>query len=622
MSGKLQDLIKNIELLNILSSVEYSKYQYNILSFIHSDFHSSLLDEIAGSIKNLPKYIKDLENSPISTDGPTNSESSEKIDENQILAKFEIEIRLILNLIHNPLIFNSIRYIDLLQNFPNYLHKAILEQWDNILIDLPHFQKNLNPLDISLIHGILNLIQKKCPESECIFNQIIENASKGDYTKENGKESNAAAWSLFFLSNSAMLQHQFDKSVNLLEKLLVNDVENPLLWYKMGNILLDQQHLEVARNAYDRALICTELQDSDIAKLLLQLAWIDLEQQQFSMAEKNINDAIEKNPTDPFILSGFGDILSLQNKSNLALTKYQEAIVINPYFGHIWKNLGMTYLEIQEFEKAEAAFQNLVNLDPKRIENWLTFAWLFQERGDAIRAIKNLQVGLEFNPHSSQILLELASINDTIGDKKEEFKYLMLAQRYHPLSNDVQNAVGHYFLDRDDYRKAEETFGEALKRDPRNISAINGMAIIAYQYEDDFKKAEKLFTKAMILEPKNIMTLIQLGQLYYQEEQFEKSRGSFQKVLEINPKEVIVIHYLGLLAWSQDLNYKEARDYFLKALKIEVSLEIGMDLAELYVSDLDQPEKANELIILLLEKYPNDRKLKEFVAELKEFQKK
>ncbi|MHA1562910.1 MAG: tetratricopeptide repeat protein, partial [Promethearchaeota archaeon] len=351
---------------------------------------------------------------------------------------------------------------------------------------------------------------------------------------------------------------------------------------------------------------------------LMQLVWIKIEFHQFEKAQELIETAKKNDLNDPYIYNSLGDLKRYQQDTLGSINAYTNAIEMNPYEPLFWKNLALMYMQIGEFKQAQVAIDELMILDPDKIDPWITYAWLYEEKNEFENAILKIKEGLEKIPKCAELYIELARCYNEIGDGLGEFKFLQKAREVSPQNVNVLNGLAYYFLNNDDYEASEEIFQQILKIDTANITALNGLATLKYEEHHDPSSAENYLKQSIEIDPTNLQTWIQYGQLIFHEEKYIEAEKYFKKALEINPQHISVLHYLGLIAWGIHGDLKQAESYFKQGLSFESdNISISLDLIELYRTDLKQIDKAKEITKNLLEILPDDKYLKEILKTLR-----
>jgi tetratricopeptide (TPR) repeat protein len=172
-------------------------------------------------------------------------------------------------------------------------------------------------------------------------------------------------------------------------------------------------------------------------------------------------------------------LLSYQNKTEAALTFYQQALLIEPSV-QIYTNLGMWLLDIQKPEEAIAAFRQVIALKPngciEHIYRMLTTALIQQGKLDEALAIC-YQV-IELNYHLQICLITGEAIDDKQGLSSVMAVYRQFAAKVHPkpisgLYYRLGNYILFYYSEKDD--EAIAAFQEALRLNPGHQYAAQAL---------------------------------------------------------------------------------------------------------------------------------------------------
>ncbi len=512
----------------------------------------------------------------------------------------EFLLILIKNFISSPLSMNSQRFLEIANQIPLQVYKKLLKKAG----DKQKFDDN--PLTDCQISGFIQLMLRNYSQAEIYFQKSIEISKNNIHTR-------------FLQSNSARLNFAFTKAETLLKNLLKNDPENVIFWDRLGLIALDRHHYSRAEKYFTKSWEKNRhTPHTSHNHSLLQLTWIKIEFHQFEKAQKLIETAKKNDLSDPYIFNTLGDLKRYQQDSIGSINAYTNAVEMNPFEPLFWKNLSLIYMQIGEFKQAQVAIDELMKLDPDKIDPWISYAWFYEEKNEFENAILKINEGLERIPNCAELYFELARCYDEIGDGLGEFKFLQKAREVSPQNVNVLNGLAYYFLHNDDYEASEEIFLHILKIDAANITALNGLATLKYEEHHDPNSAENYLKQSTEIDPTNLQTWVQYGQLAFHEEKYTEAEKFFKKALDINSQQISVLHYLGLISWGIHGDLKQAENYFIHALSVEDdNISISLDLIELYRTDLKQIDKAQEITKKLLEILPDDKYLKEILKNLK-----
>jgi superkiller protein 3 len=146
-------------------------------------------------------------------------------------------------------------------------------------------------------------------------------------------------------------------------------------------------------------------------------------------------------------------------------------------------------------------------------------------------------------------------------------------------------AKGNEFTRAGEYEKAIAEFEAALKKDPKNVSAMSNLGVVYYHLErlDD---AITQYQKAIELAPKDADIRSNLAAAYVQKGQLDSALEQYQAAINANPQ--LAEAYFGLGVVYQQM---EKKDEAIQAFEKFQSLDTGKDptatnLAKQYLQQL------------------------------------
>jgi len=307
----------------------------------------------------------------------------------------------------SPLTMNSLRYLEMANQIQLQVYNKLLKKsGDNQKYDD-------DPLIDYQVSGFIQLILRNYSQADLLFQKSLEISRNNIHSQ-------------FLQSSSARLNFNFTKAETLLQNLLKNEPNNAIFWDRLGLISLDRHHYSKAEEYFTKSWE-KKYSDYNTIKLVGQRArsvekreemnhshnnsliskiWIKIEFRQFEEAQNLIEIAKENDPKDPYIYNSLGDLKRYQQDSLGSINAYSTAIKISQYEPLFWKNLALIHMQTGDFKQAQDAIDELMNLDSDKIDPWITYAWLYEEKNEFENAILKIKEGLERIPNCAELYIE------------------------------------------------------------------------------------------------------------------------------------------------------------------------------------------------------------------------
>jgi len=207
-------------------------------------------------------------------------------------------------------------------------------------------------------------------------------------------------------------------------------------------------------------------------------------------------------------LRSLGDMQSGNNGSGnvlkLAIEQYEQIVKIEPNNMDDHLLLGRLYRLNNDLQKAEAEFKTAVKLQPDSEEAVTTLAYLYNEEGDATRAVQ-----------------VLSSVPDAGRSAK------------------MYSALGYTYEQQKQYKQAIESYRRAIELDRDNLDAIRGLAenLSNDGQTDAALEQYKIISDA---NPEDAQTYLKMAEIYRKSGKFDlaledlkKAEGMVQDSIEV-----------------------------------------------------------------------------------------
>ncbi len=189
-----------------------------------------------------------------------------------------------------------------------------------------------------------------------------------------------------------------------------------------------------------------------------------------------------------------------------AIAYLYRATKIAPHVPKIWNALGLTYMEVEEYDKAERAFRRALEIDPDFSEAKMNLGVLYFRMKDYKNAIRYLEETIkdEAFPKKHIAFYNLAKVYKEIGDKKKYMEYLKKATAYNPMFIAAQLELGNAYMDEKMYKEAEKLYKNLLSNNFKSPEIYLNLARIYYE-TGRYEKAKDMIR--LVLEDKQTTNL-------------------------------------------------------------------------------------------------------------------
>jgi len=189
--------------------------------------------------------------------------------------------------------------------------------------------------------------------------------------------------------------------------------------------------------------------------------------------------------------------LSAKNYSE-AIANFFIATQKAPNEPKVWNALGIAYMEVFEYEKAESAFRKALEVDKKFTEARLNLGVMYFRKKDYENALREIRTALtdEAFPHKHIAFYYLARIYKAIDNQNLYLENLRKATAYNPMFFEAQLELANAYEEMGDYRSALDVYRNLLNNGIRTPQIELNMARLLF-YVEDHENA-KLFIKRLI----------------------------------------------------------------------------------------------------------------------------
>ncbi len=198
-------------------------------------------------------------------------------------------------------------------------------------------------------------------------------------------------------------------------------------------------------------------------------------QDRYDLAETECRKALAEVPEHPGVISLLALTLSALDRHDEAVSTAQNAVGLAPDEPYVHYCLAIVHLNRKKIQLAQHAIREAVQLDPENAEYRSLMASAHMARREYREALQAAEGGLELDPEHEQCTNLKAMALTQLGRKDEATRVIQGALQRDPDNSWTHSNQGWSHLHQNQPHKAAEHFREALRINPNNEHAKQGM---------------------------------------------------------------------------------------------------------------------------------------------------
>lgn len=259
---------------------------------------------------------------------------------------------------------------------------------------------------------------------------------------------------------------------------------------------------------------------------------------EYDAAGRYLLRAIETGANKGACYNQLGMIEYRQKRWRPALGFFEQALKagVGKDEAMVWRNIGNVQVELFEREKALAAYQRALSIQPKDARTRLALGQFYLERNEPETALPELRAAVEIEPSLAGAFAGLGRAYRRLGDRQSSVAVLRKALELNPSDQESRYSLGQVLLAlgrRDEGRKELEIYQQVQDRVSRANS--NFTAATARLEAGDSAQAEKLLEESVMLAPSYGLGLQTFGTVLLERGNPEKAIEFLKRALAVNP---------------------------------------------------------------------------------------
>lgn len=210
-------------------------------------------------------------------------------------------------------------------------------------------------------------------------------------------------------------------------------------------------------------------------QIFIQRARLLLQQGRLRDAEKELKKALAANPENHEAIALLARLQIDSGNNNVALKLVDEALALAPNEGYYHYLKGFAFYKLDSYKKATESITQAIALDNWQPEYFALFALVLMEERKFDEALDKAEEGLSIDAENITCLNVRTQALVKLGRTAEAIETIQATLAADP-ENDYSHAnAGFSFLEKGRHQLAAGHFREALRINPANVNARNGL---------------------------------------------------------------------------------------------------------------------------------------------------
>mmetsp|Transcript_8959 Transcript_8959/g.26902 ORF Transcript_8959/g.26902 Transcript_8959/m.26902 type:complete len:628 (+) Transcript_8959:143-2026(+) len=259
-------------------------------------------------------------------------------------------------------------------------------------------------------------------------------------------------------------------------------------------------------------------------------------------------EALADDHTEEKPITSCMDLLRRLGQGMQALAQYRCGDAVNCFSslpeeqictGYVLSSIGKAYLEIGDYQSAEAKFEEARAIDPARmdglVEYYSTILW---HQKKEVELADLARQAVETDRFSAATWCAAGNCFSLQKDPNTALKFFKRAVQVDPWSAYAHTLVGHEYVVKEDLESARASYREALAIDARHYNAWYGVGHV-YQKQENYQMAEQYYREAIKIHPLRATLHYHLGCVLFATHAIEEAMKALNEALRLNPNNPI-----------------------------------------------------------------------------------
>jgi tetratricopeptide (TPR) repeat protein len=328
-----------------------------------------------------------------------------------------------------------------------------------------------------------------------------------------------------------------EQAQTLLETMVAADSSDVEAVATLADFYLEQKQFQKAIDLYER-LLNRDIKNSEI-KLRIGIGFFGLAEHDSTLiprTNKFFENLHKEVPTDWRPCWYLGALAANDHKDSLAGIYFEQVTKLEEHHGDAWWFFGSSLFEQRKYDKLLETMEQAQKLLPNDFRFYLLQGLALSRMDRQEEAVKPLEKAYELNPKDLNIISTLALTLDGLQRYLQSDSLYEEGLRQNPASALLLNNYGYSLSERGlQLERALEMSKQAITVEPDNAAYLDTYGWILFKL-NNYKDAAVYIEKSTLTGQASSVVHEHLGDVYEKLEQKEKAIESWKKAFELDSK--------------------------------------------------------------------------------------
>ena len=316
------------------------------------------------------------------------------------------------------------------------------------------------------------------------------------------------------------------------------------------------------------------------------------------------------NDFSVFSYKALGETFEKMKLFPVALEAYSKGLEKTSQENLFYQKMGDLSLECNDIESSIKCYKRAYEVNPSDREVLIKLATINQTYfpEDVDTTIDYYNSLLEFGIDLDKVYYELGHLYLKKSDKIHAVSAFKLAEELNPENPYYNNSLAFAYVKAELYDDAIEYYQRAIKinPDPEWTSIVcHALGAIYSEIKENFEAAEATFNAGMVLDPNNVDIQLSLGDLFMAQNDLDKAIKTYCDAISVDPLNFMTYAKTGLALWEKDY-LEESVVAFHKSIELNPDFEIAQNnLGVVYLDGYGDPRTSVEYFKNAIDINPN-----------------